>query len=87
MSLSPEKIRAARALLNWSQDRLAREASIGATTLKRLEKIEDGKPWNVSPVVEKAIATTLTAAGIVLDPKPEDLSEHDIVACVALRRR
>ena len=86
MSLSPEKIRAARALLNWSQERLAEEASIGTATIKRLERTEEGAPWKASSVIEKAVATALAAAGIVLDPTPEDLASGDIVTCIAIRK-
>ena len=86
MRLTPEKIRAARALLNWSQERLAGEAAIGIATIKRLERAEQGLVWKVTPVVENAVASALSRAGIILEPSPGDLSAGDIVACVALRK-
>ena len=86
MSLSPEKIRAARALLNWSQERLAQAASIGTATIKRLEKSEEGAAGRATPVVENAVASALAAAGVILDPKPEDLAGDGIVVCIALRK-
>ena len=36
------QIRAARSLLGWSQDKLARDAGVGLTTLQRIEQNEGG---------------------------------------------
>lgn len=38
--LSPEQCRAARAWLNWSQDDLAKRASVGLSTVRSFEKGE-----------------------------------------------
>ncbi|ARQ02343.1 helix-turn-helix domain-containing protein [Pseudorhodoplanes sinuspersici] len=40
--LYPSQIRAARALLGWHQEELARRAKIGLATIQRLERAEDG---------------------------------------------
>jgi transcriptional regulator with XRE-family HTH domain len=36
-TLTPEQCRAARGLLDWSQERLAREAGVGIVTIRQLE--------------------------------------------------
>lgn len=53
-NVSVRQVRAARALLGWSQDDLAREAGIGLGTLKRLEASEGelgGRPATVAAIV------------------------------------
>lgn len=40
--LQPSQIRAARALLDWRQEELARRAGIGLATIQRLERAPDG---------------------------------------------
>jgi len=40
--LYPSQIRAARALLGWRQEELARRAQIGLATIQRLERAADG---------------------------------------------
>ena len=35
--ISPEQCRAARALLDWSQDQLSKRASVGIVTVRQLE--------------------------------------------------
>lgn len=39
MILTSEMVRAARALLRWGQEDLAREAGVSLATIKRLEKV------------------------------------------------
>jgi transcriptional regulator with XRE-family HTH domain len=57
------QIRAARALLGWSQDKLARVAGIGLTTLQRIEQNEGVVKGNFSTALK--IQKALEKAGIV----------------------
>jgi len=56
------QIRAARALLGWSQENLARRAGIGLATLRRMEQVEGMVKGNFSTVVK--IQKALQQAGI-----------------------
>jgi transcriptional regulator with XRE-family HTH domain len=56
------QIRAARALLEWSQERLAKESGISVPTIKRLEPGED--PINGRFETIAAIQRALEAAGV-----------------------
>ena len=56
------QIRAARALLGWSQGKLARVAGIGLTTLQRVEQNEGVVKGNFSTVLK--IQKALEQAGI-----------------------
>ena len=56
------QIRAARALLGWSQDQLARRAKIGLATLRRIEQTEGIVKGNFSTVLK--IQKALEQAGI-----------------------
>lgn len=61
------QMRAARALLRWSHQKLADESGIGIATIQRAEG-EDGVP-GVQARTLNAIQTTLERAGIIfLDP-------------------
>jgi len=57
------QIRAARALLGWSQGELAREAGIGLTTLQRIEQSGGVLRGNFSTVLK--IQKTFEKAGIL----------------------
>jgi transcriptional regulator with XRE-family HTH domain len=57
------QIRAARALLGWSQGKLARVAGIGLTTLQRIEQNEGVVKGNFSTV--RKIQKALEKAGIL----------------------
>jgi DNA-binding XRE family transcriptional regulator len=57
------QIRAARALLGWSQGKLARVAGIGLTTLQRVERNEGVVKGNFSTMLK--IQTPLEKAGIL----------------------
>jgi transcriptional regulator with XRE-family HTH domain len=56
------QIRAARALLGWSQIKLARSAGIGLATLQRIEQSDGIVKGNFATVLK--IQKTLEAAGI-----------------------
>ena len=56
------QIRAARALLGWSQGKLARTAGVGLTTLQRIEQNEGVVKGNFSTVLK--IQKALEQAGI-----------------------
>jgi len=57
------QIRAARALLGWSQERLADKAGIGLATLKRIEQNEGIVKGNFSTILN--IQKALEQAGIL----------------------
>jgi transcriptional regulator with XRE-family HTH domain len=56
------QIRAARALLGWSQIKLARAAGVGLATLQRIEQNEGLVKGNFSTILK--IQTVLEHAGI-----------------------
>jgi transcriptional regulator with XRE-family HTH domain len=56
------QIRAARALLGWSQTQLARNAGIGLATLQRIEQTEGVAKGNFSTILK--IQKALEEAGI-----------------------
>jgi len=56
------QIRAARALLGWSQSKLARAAGVGLTTLQRIEQNEGVVKGNFSTILK--IQNVLEQAGI-----------------------
>jgi len=62
LKVSITQIKAARALLSWSQEDLAREAAVSVPTVKRLEAAE-GDLGGRSETVRK-LRTALEAAGI-----------------------
>jgi ribosome-binding protein aMBF1 (putative translation factor) len=61
-SLSAAQIRAARALLRWSAADLAKEAALGANTIRRAEVAEGRTSLTVAN--EMAIRRALEAAGV-----------------------
>ena len=61
-SLTSSQIRAARALLRWSAADLAREAALGANTVRRAEVAED--ETSLTTANELAIRRTLESAGV-----------------------
>ena len=66
------QIRAARALLGWSQGKLARVAGIGLTTLQRVEQNEGVVKGNFSTVLK--IQKALEKAGILFtDNEAEEI--------------
>lgn len=65
MIFAPE-IRAARALLGWSQDELARTASVGVATVRRLEAAGEEIKGSVETVWK--IQQALEEAGVEFIP-------------------
>ena len=57
------QIRAARALLGWSQSKLARAAGVGLATLQRIEQNEGVVKGNFSTILK--IQKALEKAGIL----------------------
>jgi transcriptional regulator with XRE-family HTH domain len=61
-ALTSSQIRAARALLRWSADDLARESSLGRNTIRRAELAQDKTSLTVAN--DLAVRRTLEAAGV-----------------------
>lgn len=61
--ISNLQIRAARALLGWSQQRLADEAGVAAITIKRLEGSEETLQARFETVMK--VKAAVEAAGVV----------------------
>ena len=62
LRLSSAQIRAARALLRWSAEELARESLVGANTIRRAETAEEATALTAAN--DLAIRRALEAAGI-----------------------
>jgi len=60
-------ITAARALLGWSQDDLAKRAKVSRPTLAGIER-EDGNPKRAT---ERAVVSALEAEGIAFEESPD----------------
>ena len=68
--ITGDQIRAGRALLRWSADDLAREASVGVATIRRFEAIS-GLPSGQLRVLD-SMKIALEAAGIEFIGTPDD---------------
>src|SRR6476646_10203090 len=77
--LSSSQIRAARALLRWSADDLARESALGLNTIKRAELAEDKTSLTVAN--DLAVRRALETAGV------EFIDENGGGPGVRLRKR
>jgi hypothetical protein len=60
--LTSAQIRAARALLRWSAEDLARASALGITTIRRAELTED--ETSLTAANDLAVRRTLEAAGV-----------------------
>lgn len=67
MYLTGSQIRAARALLRWSAEKLAEEACLGRITITRAEAV-DGLP-NLTKANMAALIRVLEAAGVEFIPE------------------
>jgi transcriptional regulator with XRE-family HTH domain len=77
--LTTRQIKAARALLNWSQADLARHSGVSEPTIARLESV-DGKLGGREETIKK-IRRAVEVAGI------EFISEKEGIIGVGLKRR
>ena len=62
--ITPEQCRAARALLNWTQDELAKSVSVSAVSIRAFEKGGEMRESN-----RKLLQLTLEAAGVEFIPE------------------
>ena len=60
-------MRAARALVRWSADDLARESKLGVATVRRAEAVDGAVPITVANL--HAIQSALEAAGVQFIPE------------------
>jgi hypothetical protein len=60
--LTSAQIRAARALIRWSAEQLAKQCSVGVTTIRRAELT--ASTTKLTRVNDQAIRRTLEAAGV-----------------------
>jgi transcriptional regulator with XRE-family HTH domain len=63
---TPAQLRAARALLGWSQTDLAGAAGVSVRTIKKLELSEDLAPLPGRPVTVDRLVQALRQAGVRL---------------------
>jgi len=63
-SLTSAQIRAARALLRWSAEKLAQETALAVSTIRRAE-LEEGE-LSMTTANKLAIRRVLEAAGVIL---------------------
>lgn len=65
--ITGSQIRAARALIRWSAERLADESKLGVATIRRADAA-DGTP-SLTPANLSAIKAALEAAGVIFVPE------------------
>ncbi len=61
MNLCPEQCRAARGLLNWTQEQLARIAGVSRSTVRDFE----GRRHALQPMSEHMVVQALERAGVL----------------------
>ncbi len=69
--LTGSQIRAARAMLAWGQERLAREASVSRPTIKRMEGLKG--PGRSTAATLESVRSVLELAGIEFLPEDDRL--------------
>lgn len=77
--LTSAQIRAARALVRWSAEDLARECAVGVTTIRRAELTDH--ETSMTAANDRAVRHALEAAGV------EFIDENGAGPGVRLRRR
>lgn len=77
--LTSAQIRAARALLRWSADELARQSAVGVTTIRRAELTEHQ--------TSMTMANNLTVRRVLEDAGVEFIDENGGGVGVRLRKR
>ena len=81
--ISNRQIRAARALLGWSQGRLAEAAGVSLMTIKRLEASDEA--FNARFATVMKVKDAVERAGIEFQLKAEGASEGGFIHRVQLR--
>ena len=71
MALTPEQCRAARALLDWTQDRLAEQAGVSRGTIRGFESGQH----MLQRASQAALCQALAAAGVILLEAGQGLGE------------
>lgn len=66
--LTSGQIRAARALLSWRQEDLAKHSRVGKATIARIEQTEGMAPGNVSTIVKLQSALEKHGIEFLNDP-------------------
>ena len=69
--LTPAYLRTARALLNWSAERLAQQADVGVVTVRRAETVK-GFIEKMQPETAEKIVRALEKAGVRFLEKGRD---------------
>ncbi|KQT47588.1 transcriptional regulator [Aureimonas sp. Leaf454] len=64
MILTPEQCRAARGLLDWTQEQLAQEAGVSRSTVRDFEKLRH----HLNRASEQHLIEAFARAGVVLIP-------------------
>ncbi|OZB13817.1 MAG: hypothetical protein B7X53_15270 [Hyphomonas sp. 34-62-18] len=65
--LTSGQIRAARALLDWNQQKLAEESGVSLATIRRIES--DREPDRTTSPNQEAIQRALESGGVSFTPK------------------
>jgi predicted transcriptional regulator len=82
LMISNRQIRAARALLDWSQARLAAEAGVAVITIKRLEASEDTFAARFDTVMK--VKQAVERAGVVFQLREDGQPDGGFIHRVQL---